>query len=459
MRTRVRKRWENDYVPTALLVVLGFLFVCIYILPHLPGSRGYDERQFAYSRMPQSHFLILNGAGEYSEKIQKLFRFDEEAILTDSIKVFDAARSEGRIPMVCLPDWAVLFLELGDSERVEACLQGLDDVEEDLEMRRDLVVAIVEEKELSPDLVDWAYSSFEDGRSGIPEWYFLSKVRGDEAVADWLDREGELIVSRGIEATVTALAVLLVSLGACVWFLIRRKKLLRPRTGRILFRSWRWKVVVREFFFAYLATLIVTGLVSLFLFVSPYDTAVLVISIVFMGVPCLWMVFRLTPSPRAALRVFGLIRPKWSVGSLFLFGLVGVSWLLVEILLLRITDAAALGMEDALRPEFLDRNFAVVNGFVLAVFLAPVCEEMIFRGFLFGGLSARFGGIPSAILTSAVFALVHGYSVVGLIATFGYGLVFCWMFARSGSLWPGILTHGIFNFVVLMQVQGWFSLH
>ncbi|MAS91563.1 MAG: hypothetical protein CMO55_00080 [Verrucomicrobiales bacterium] len=459
MRTRVRKRWENDYVPTALLVVLGFLYVCIFILPHLPGSKGREERKFVYSRIPQTSFMMLLAGDDYSDRVRKLFHFDKESIRQDSIEIFDSAFGEERIPIESKLDWAIFFLKIGDEERMGRCLEEIGDVEDELENRHALVVSLAEGGDLSPDIVDWVYTVYRDGKSELPEWYYLAVVRGDEDVAGWLENEGALIISRGVFASTVAVAAIGISLLAGICFLIFRKKFPLPKSGRILFRSWRWKVVVREYFIAYLVTLLVVGIVSLFLFVSRYDTAVLVTSVVFMSVPCLWMVLRLTPSPKAALRAFELIRSKWPAGKLILFGLVGIAWLGIELILLRLFAPTGMGLEDAIRPEFLDRKFAIANGFLIAGLVAPICEEVIFRGFLWGGLTPRFGGIPAAVLTSALFALLHGYSQVGLIATFGYGLVFCWMFARSGSLWPGIIAHGLFNIVVLLQVESWYSLH
>ena len=84
---------------------------------------------------------------------------------------------------------------------------------------------------------------------------------------------------------------------------------------------------------------------------------------------------------------------------------------------------------------------------------------MIFRGFLFGGLAGKIGVKTAAVVASLVFAFLHFYSWQGFVAVFLYGLVFCWLYRRSGSLWPGILAHGVFNFLITAETAAWFSLH
>jgi len=123
------------------------------------------------------------------------------------------------------------------------------------------------------------------------------------------------------------------------------------------------------------------------------------------------------------------------------------------------TGFGADALSDAITAEGLDRLPAVLSIFFLAVVVAPICEELVFRGFLFGFLRSRCGAPLAALASSALFAVLHGYSGTGLALVFVFGLVFAWIYQRSGSLLPGIVAHAAFNFVVTFQVVGWFSLH
>ncbi len=99
-----------------------------------------------------------------------------------------------------------------------------------------------------------------------------------------------------------------------------------------------------------------------------------------------------------------------------------------------------------------------------AVLVAPVLEEMIFRGLFQSvlvewlGQSMRWGVV---LITSTVFALIHMdvVPIPAVVGLFVFGIVLGWLYERTGSLWPSILVHvgfNSFNIIVAMNttVQG-----
>lgn len=82
--------------------------------------------------------------------------------------------------------------------------------------------------------------------------------------------------------------------------------------------------------------------------------------------------------------------------------------------------------------------------FIVGAIFAPLVEEIFFRGFLFQGFRARYGWVPSMLLSSAIFAAAHLQLVV-LIPTFILGCLLAYMYQRSNSLWPGIILHFLVN--------------
>ncbi len=83
--------------------------------------------------------------------------------------------------------------------------------------------------------------------------------------------------------------------------------------------------------------------------------------------------------------------------------------------------------------------------FVLAsVILAPLAEEVLFRGFLFAGFRQRFGWVKALLLSSAIFASFH-LQLVAFIPTFLLGAVLAFTYQRSNSIWPGIILHFLVN--------------
>jgi uncharacterized protein len=85
----------------------------------------------------------------------------------------------------------------------------------------------------------------------------------------------------------------------------------------------------------------------------------------------------------------------------------------------------------------------------MAVVLAPVVEEVVFRGALHQGLRHRTGFWPAALISSLVFAAVHLEVVMSspafLVQLFLLGVLFAWLLERTGNLAAPIVAHLVFN--------------
>ncbi len=79
-----------------------------------------------------------------------------------------------------------------------------------------------------------------------------------------------------------------------------------------------------------------------------------------------------------------------------------------------------------------------------AVFVAPVCEEIVFRGYVYPVVK-HFGGPWIAAISSALlFASAHNHAV-GLLPLFFLGLLLVAAYELTGSLWASIAVHACFN--------------
>jgi len=81
---------------------------------------------------------------------------------------------------------------------------------------------------------------------------------------------------------------------------------------------------------------------------------------------------------------------------------------------------------------------------VAAVLVAPVCEECVFRGYIYPVVK-KFGGAGGAAMASALlFAAAHNHAQT-LLPLFLLGLVLVWVYELTGSIWAPIGVHLCFN--------------
>ncbi len=107
--------------------------------------------------------------------------------------------------------------------------------------------------------------------------------------------------------------------------------------------------------------------------------------------------------------------------------------------------------KDIARDLGLDQGVlaAIPVVFLIAV-VAPIAEEIFFRGMLFGGLRRRLSTFPAAAISALVFGGLHattGVSAVPPLIIFGFVLAL--LYEKTGSLLPGMLAHALNNALAL----------
>lgn len=98
----------------------------------------------------------------------------------------------------------------------------------------------------------------------------------------------------------------------------------------------------------------------------------------------------------------------------------------------------------------------VIKTLVEFVILAPVFEEIIFRGLLFPTLYVRFGGYAAIFGSGLLFALAHGYGLLAFLTVLWSGWLWGWAYYRTGSLVPGMVAHAINNGLVVFSLLAFF---
>lgn len=116
------------------------------------------------------------------------------------------------------------------------------------------------------------------------------------------------------------------------------------------------------------------------------------------------------------------------------------------------------GKEKLLDQLGANENAALlISAAALTCVLAPICEELLFRGFIFTALRNWHGPLLAAVLTGLLFGGVHAGSapVAYLVplAVLGFGL--CLLYWRTGSLYPCIAAHCVNNCIAFGALENW----
>jgi len=91
-----------------------------------------------------------------------------------------------------------------------------------------------------------------------------------------------------------------------------------------------------------------------------------------------------------------------------------------------------------------DYSHFLVLAIIVVCVIAPLSEEAIFRGFIYGWLH-RWSPVGVAVpVSAAIFAALHGVLLL-FIPLFAVGCVLAIVFQYSRSLWPGAFVHALFN--------------
>jgi ABC-2 type transport system permease protein len=130
--------------------------------------------------------------------------------------------------------------------------------------------------------------------------------------------------------------------------------------------------------------------------------------------------------------------PLLGLGAGLIAGAAGVLYLFGR-------DALDL-LESAVRAS---KSYASLGWWTLplALIAAPLFEEFIFRGLIFGGLRRSFGVWPATLASAALFAIVH--PAFSIIPVFGLGICAALAYERSRSLLAPMLAHAAYNACVI----------
>jgi len=132
--------------------------------------------------------------------------------------------------------------------------------------------------------------------------------------------------------------------------------------------------------------------------------------------------------------------------------LVNISGLISQLML------AAGGDDDASRQElvnFFIHSHSTAAKCVLSVFaviVAPMQEEFLFRGYIYG-VARRYGGVIFGVLVNAsLFALIHMH-LPSFIPLFVLAVCLTLAYECTGSLWVPMCMHAMFNAITVLSIM------
>lgn len=108
--------------------------------------------------------------------------------------------------------------------------------------------------------------------------------------------------------------------------------------------------------------------------------------------------------------------------------------------------------------ELFDRifegDYGFMGAFLKVAVVAPIIEELIFRGLIFNGFRKNYNGFVAVFMSALLFSLFH-LNPWQMPATFVLGLLLGWLMLRTNNIFVAIIGHSINNALVLLTVTYW----
>jgi uncharacterized protein len=211
---------------------------------------------------------------------------------------------------------------------------------------------------------------------------------------------------------------------------------------------------------------------------------------IFAGMLALWFLMNIVGSANRVVvvntrllivgAIFSFLLIAFLLGFLFvrsqnpidLFGLHGAGWrqnlqaacwglvaALPAIYFIHTLSFHLMGADAQPQPllEFLAGNSNLQDKLLLiltAVVIAPISEELVFRGYIFGVLRRYAGRWWAMVISASVFAAIHAH-IPSLAGLFVLAVALTLVYEGAGSLWASILMHALFNGITVILTLAW----
>ena len=102
--------------------------------------------------------------------------------------------------------------------------------------------------------------------------------------------------------------------------------------------------------------------------------------------------------------------------------------------------------------DLIDLSTSPLGAALLAILVAPLSEEYLFRGLILRGLLTRYSRAAAVVTSALAFGFIHG-NLRQFVLAVAIGLVFGWWYSRTLSVAPGLVGHATFNTIAWGSAQ------
>ncbi|MEI7615194.1 MAG: CPBP family intramembrane glutamic endopeptidase [Actinomycetota bacterium] len=144
-------------------------------------------------------------------------------------------------------------------------------------------------------------------------------------------------------------------------------------------------------------------------------------------------------------KYYSLIKAMWySFLALLLIMLINFTYVILMTKIFKISPPSGK-IEELIS----NNNVSYILLLVVVSVIAPICEEIFFRGFLFEGFKKRWGVPAGIIISSLLFSAAH-LDLYNFLPLFAIGCVLAYLFHKTKSLLPVILLHAAYNLILIL---------
>lgn len=298
------------------------------------------------------------------------------------------------------------------------------------------------------EVKDWLITGGDEQRCWHFEMYLA--LTDDPEITEIYRSQNDQLMWRVTAVSILYDSLFILGVAAAIFCFVRRNKQ-APSVPRIA-RSWAPSTLIGVFFAANLLLdhwFDVAGYIYdlqeiLFGWWLTYP----VYEFLWRSFPAFCLIFFFLKWPRNAWKTFGLSKPVHIPLLIAAFGMVSIA----EYALFYFAPVTDTDPTDFLDSATVDTYYMLTTLFT-SVVLAPVFEEIVFRGFLFQGLRGKIGTLWAGVVSTFLFALIHTqYDFWGWVSVGITGAAAAFLVWRTGSLKTAIALHALTNLLITGNV-------